>query len=77
MNIIEDETRGLVLINDDLIYGFIDDKSCPHCNQIQIFYELYDAYFCPNCNEWLEETCGDPLCHYCKDRPFQPLENKL
>ena len=30
--------------------------------------------FCPVCDEWLEEACSDPMCHFCKDRPEKPSQ---
>jgi hypothetical protein len=32
----------------------------------------HDAYFCVEHRVWLEDTCGDPTCFYCKDRPTVP-----
>jgi hypothetical protein len=29
----------------------------------------YDAYYDKTTGEWLEQTCGDEDCDYCKSRP--------
>lgn len=31
--------------------------------------ERYEAYYCTRCGVWLDDCCGDPECHHCKDRP--------
>jgi len=35
--------------------------------------EEFDAEFCRNCNEWVENTCTDLNCYFCKSRPLFPL----
>ncbi len=38
------------------------------------YSDEYDAYFCATCRKWLERRCLDPLCEYCRRRPFRPPE---
>lgn len=33
----------------------------------------HDAYYDIEKNEWLEKTCSDTACIYCKGRPEKPL----
>jgi hypothetical protein len=33
------------------------------------YNEKYDSYYNSKTNEWLEQTCSDAECEYCKDRP--------
>ncbi len=73
MRIFEDEKNDEVIIDDIRIKGFILDDRCSKCNNLLIINEDYDAYFCAYCNEWVEDTCGDPNCMFCKDRPKKPL----
>jgi hypothetical protein len=42
---------------------------CTHPLQLD---ETYDSYFCDKCDAWMEPTCGDPLCTYCRRRPVVP-----
>lgn len=73
MRIIEDIDNDEVIINDIRIEGFIGDRKCPKCNNFEIYYKKYDAYFCAHCNEWIEDKCKDSNCFYCNDRPQRPL----
>ncbi len=34
----------------------------------------HDAYFDSKDDKWLEGSCGDKTCDYCKDRPDKPSE---
>lgn len=45
------------------------------CNDTKSYSEKYDCYYCESCNNWLEDTCDDPNCEFCKDRPLTPKEN--
>lgn len=42
------------------------------CGTEARYNESYDAYFCPLCARWLEATCDDADCDYCRDRPSSP-----
>ena len=33
----------------------------------------YNTHYCEKCNSWLEETCEDPDCEFCVNRPERPL----
>ena len=35
---------------------------------------MYDSYYCESCNEWLENSCTDSNCKFCKQRPEKPNE---
>lgn len=37
------------------------------------YSDEYDSFYCEEHNEWLEDTCTDTDCDYCKDRPEKPL----
>lgn len=67
------EKENKIEVNNYEFEGFIDDQRCNECNQIQMYYDKYDAYFCPNCNLWKEKSCNDPECEYCRNRPSKPL----
>ena len=41
------------------------------------FNEKYDAYYDDKKDIWLEETCDNPKCDYCKNRPNKPSECKI
>lgn len=45
-----------------------------HKNHMKYLNGYYDAYYCKTCDEWLEPTCGDPLCTTCKNRPDKPSQ---
>ena len=45
---------------------------CYKCRTVAAYDGLFDAQFCPQCNEWLEDTCDDPECSYCRYRPETP-----
>jgi hypothetical protein len=53
--------------------GFHDRRSrCNRCGE-QGHYSLnYDASYCPRCDRWLEGTCRDPRCRFCRPRPVRP-----
>jgi hypothetical protein len=74
MNLVEDEEKNVVIINGSEIDGFIHDEICPQCSENRIYFEDYDAFFCASCNVWLESTCSDVNCEYCKIRPDKPLD---
>lgn len=49
---------------------------CSKCS-IEITYDAtFDAHYCANCNEWLEPTCRDTDCDYCKYRPEKPINGQ-
>lgn len=52
------------------------NSDCPNCGDKKIRNEDYDAYFCSQCDIWLENTCGDPDCGYCTERPETPSQVK-
>jgi hypothetical protein len=63
-----------VLINGVPVDGFFDgDNECEACGLPRIYHVRYDAYFCAVCNRWLEHSCDDPACEYCRSRPTRPL----
>lgn len=43
-----------------------------NCNDTKEYSEQFDTYYCKECNKWLESTCEDPTCEFCKKRPQQP-----
>jgi len=47
-------------------------ETCPDCGEQVSLDEKHDTYFCRTCNKWLEETCSDSSCQFCKDRPSTP-----
>lgn len=51
-------------------------KVCPKCLEITKYNHTYDCYYCEHCNIWLESTCPDTDCEYCKQRPEKPLSAK-
>ena len=67
------EKKYTIEVNNYEFEGFIDEHRCNECNNPQLYYDKYDAYFCPNCNIWKEKSCDDPECEYCRDRPSKPL----
>lgn len=38
----------------------------------RIYHEGYDSYYCPFCDSWLERSCQDENCSFCRNRPNQP-----
>jgi hypothetical protein len=48
---------------------------CPKCNNLGIHNETFDAYMCLECNLWLEPTCDDNDCVYCRKRPETPTKD--
>ncbi len=36
--------------------------------------EQHDAYFCSLHDKWLEKSCKDHGCEYCRYRPARPSE---
>jgi hypothetical protein len=67
------EETGEIIIDGFRFYGYIDGERCQTCEEFQIYYDKYDAYFCPKCNKWKDSNCGDPDCLYCNKRPLKPL----
>ncbi|KAB2929775.1 MAG: hypothetical protein F9K24_18610 [Leptonema illini] len=67
------ETDGKVKINDFVLEGFISDTTCKQCGKFEIYFDDYDSFFCPYCNAWTEESCQDPFCKYCSNRPGKPI----
>lgn len=73
-NIIEDQEKGIVKIDNLELFGFIlRNEKCKFCSDHPVYYEKYDAKFCAQENKWLEAACSDPDCDYCKNRPILPL----
>lgn len=73
MKITENDDTYEVIIDNKRIEGFIYDDKCKKCNNLLIYYKIYDAFFCAYCNEWVEDNCGDINCEFCKGRPERPL----
>lgn len=73
-SVMNGEENGVLFINGHKFNGFIDNAFCPKCSEARIYSDDYDAYFCAACNEWLESTCSDVTCEYCKSRPSNPLD---
>lgn len=48
-------------------------EKCPFCNNETFYNQNYDAYYCKECNVWLEPTCSDEECEFCKNRPERPV----
>lgn len=46
------------------------NKKC-QCSRIR-YNPQFDAYYCEKCDHWMEESCGDPQCRFCPERPFKP-----
>ncbi|SMO67844.1 hypothetical protein [Melghirimyces algeriensis] len=67
------ETGDRVVYNGMSILGVITDKTCPICGEAQVYSDEYVAYCCLLCNRWLEESCGNPECETCLERPVTPL----
>lgn len=47
------------------------------CGHFRGYCYLHDALFCEYCNMWLEDTCKDPNCVHCKNRPSKPRDRKF
>ena len=47
-------------------------ENCSECNNKISYDEKHDSAYCEACDKWLEGTCGDENCLYCKDRPDKP-----
>lgn len=53
----------------------IEKKRVPDCPQCgpdgkkAVYSKRFDASYCPRCGIWLEETCDDPECEFCRQRP--------
>ena len=46
---------------------------CNRCGQpIEMNWD-FDALFCRGCNRWIESTCSQPDCGFCRPRPANPL----
>lgn len=44
--------------------------NCKYCGSGELVrIDRYDALACRKCYKWLENTCEDPDCWYCKGRP--------
>jgi ribosomal protein S27AE len=74
-SVTQGEENGVVYIDGRKIDGHIDDEICPKCSEPRIYADDYDAYFCGACNEWLDSTCSDVTCEYCRSRPSKPLDS--
>ena len=44
-----------------------------NCELEKIYSEEHDCYYCKSCNSWLEDTCDDPACEFCAERPAHPV----
>jgi len=75
LNVTKNDEKGVVIIGDIEIKGFVDDESCQKCLKPRIYYDDYDAFFCPYCNVWLESACSDSTCEFCRKRPEKPLKD--
>jgi hypothetical protein len=74
LGIIQESTPGFVSIGQLQFAGHIDQsRRCPHCDRIRLYFDRFDAYFCPLCDTWLEASCSDPSCDYCRSRPSTPM----
>ena len=72
-----DQGHKTVLFGTEVVVGFPDrERQCDECGQIRFYHDKFDAYFCAFCNRWLESSCSDPHCSYCKARPKSPLKTK-
>jgi len=46
---------------------------CNRCGeQIEMNWD-FDALFCRTCNRWVESTCPQLDCRFCRSRPAKPL----
>jgi hypothetical protein len=45
------------------------DTQCLHSPS---YAPAFDAFVCPKCDEWLEPTCPDPGCGFCRRRGKRP-----
>jgi hypothetical protein len=71
----EDEERGMVVIDDIKISGFlVGESACPTCGARIVYDDLFDATLCATCNVWLESRCANQACRTCADRPELPLD---
>lgn len=52
----------------------MSNSFCDKCGSERQYSNKYDAYYCELCNKWLERTCSDSECEYCKDRPEKPSQ---
>lgn len=41
------------------------------------YSDYYDAYYDDQTDQWLEDTCDDPECGYCKERSAKPSDAGL
>lgn len=39
-----------------------------------VYSEKYDTYYNSKTNEWVEDTCDDPTCEFCINRPLTAEE---
>lgn len=49
-------------------------KLCPKCMSEVKYHYTFDAFYCKECDKWLESTCPDTDCEYCKERPEKPSD---
>lgn len=73
VNILENSDKNEVSIDGQKVEGFFLDEVCDTCGSKKVYYEKYDAKFCSKENKWLEISCDDRDCEYCKSRPERPI----
>lgn len=60
------------------ILGWLEvEDRCADCGAPQVYAVLFDARLCMPCNRWLEESCDDHECDYCRRRPERPLDEHV
>lgn len=67
------EIEGTFLMTNGEIFN-ADEVACRCivCLNPLAYNDEYDSQFCSACDEWREETCSDPSCEYCLERPKKP-----
>ncbi|AOV09244.1 hypothetical protein BI350_13235 [Sporosarcina ureilytica] len=69
--------EGTFLMKDGEVYDSHEVANCCIiCLNPLAYNDEYDAHFCTTCDEWREETCIDPTCEYCLERPKKPSHCK-
>lgn len=72
-----DAEKDSLRFGSEEVDGFPDDeRQCDLCGQVRFYHDKFDAYFCAFCNRWLETSCSDPYCDYCKARSKSPLKTR-
>ncbi|EMR07665.1 hypothetical protein C772_00681 [Bhargavaea cecembensis DSE10] len=66
--------EGVFLMTKDRIIPYEElDDYCEFCLEPLSYDATYDSAYCAGCNEWREETCTDPKCQFCTERPKRPF----